>query len=59
MARFAFFIYRFNGPIMERLFRRPRKVTDVYKVTRDQYGEDNPAELSFLGTYDRTPRRPW
>lgn len=26
MARFAFFIYRFNGPIMERLFRRPRNV---------------------------------
>jgi flavin-dependent dehydrogenase len=26
MARFGFFIYRFNGPIMERLFRRPRNV---------------------------------
>jgi len=26
MARFAFFIYRFNGPIMDRLFRRPRNV---------------------------------
>jgi len=26
MARFAFFIYRFNGPIMDRLFRQPRNV---------------------------------
>jgi hypothetical protein len=26
MARFAFFIYRFNGPIMGRLFRRPRNL---------------------------------
>ncbi len=26
MARFAFFIYRFNGPIMDRLFRKPRNV---------------------------------
>jgi len=26
MARFAFFIYRFNGPIMDRIFRRPRNI---------------------------------
>jgi flavin-dependent dehydrogenase len=26
IARFAFFIYRFNGPIMERLFREPRNL---------------------------------
>jgi flavin-dependent dehydrogenase len=26
MSRFAFFIYRFNGPIMERLFREPRNL---------------------------------
>jgi len=24
MARFAFFIYRFNGPVMRQMFRRPR-----------------------------------
>lgn len=29
MARFAFFIYRFNGPIMARLFRRPRNVWQI------------------------------
>ena len=29
MARFAFFIYRFNGPIMDRLFRRPRNVYQI------------------------------
>lgn len=29
MARFAFFIYRFNGPIMDRLFRRPRNVWQI------------------------------
>jgi hypothetical protein len=29
MARFAFFIYRFNGPIMDRLFRRPRNVFQI------------------------------
>ena len=29
MARFAFFIYRFNGPIMGRLFRRPRNVFQI------------------------------
>jgi flavin-dependent dehydrogenase len=26
MARFAFFIYRFNGPIMDRIFRQPRNI---------------------------------
>jgi len=26
MARFAFFIYRFNGPIMDRIFRQPRNL---------------------------------
>jgi len=29
MARFAFFIYRFNGPIMGRLFRKPRNVWQI------------------------------
>jgi len=29
MARFAFFIYGFNGPIMERLFRQPRNDLQV------------------------------
>jgi flavin-dependent dehydrogenase len=29
MARFAFFIYRFNGPIMGRLFRNPRNVWQI------------------------------
>jgi hypothetical protein len=29
MARFAFFIYRFNGPIMGSLFRRPRNVLQI------------------------------
>ena len=29
MARFAFFIYRFNGPVMANLFRRPRNVFQV------------------------------
>ena len=29
MARFAFFIYRFNGPIMGSLFRRPRNVFQI------------------------------
>jgi flavin-dependent dehydrogenase len=24
MARFSFFIYRFNGPVMQRMFREPR-----------------------------------
>jgi flavin-dependent dehydrogenase len=26
MARFAFFIYRFNGPIMDKIFRQPRNL---------------------------------
>src|ERR1700733_7715105 len=26
MARFAFFIYRFNGPIMDQIFRQPRNI---------------------------------
>jgi hypothetical protein len=26
MSRFAFFVYRFNGPIMGRLFREPRNL---------------------------------
>lgn len=38
------------------LFRSPRRVTDIYRVSRDQSGS-NPAELSFIGTVDRTPRR--
>jgi flavin-dependent dehydrogenase len=29
MARFAFFIYRFNGPIMERIFRQPRNIWQI------------------------------
>jgi len=29
MARFAFFIYRFNSPIMGRIFRRPRNVWQI------------------------------
>ena len=29
MARFAFFIYRFNGPIMDRMFRSPRNVWQI------------------------------
>jgi flavin-dependent dehydrogenase len=29
MARFAFFIYRFNGPIMGRIFRQPRNVWQI------------------------------
>jgi flavin-dependent dehydrogenase len=29
MARFAFFIYRFNGPIMSRLFRDPRNIFKI------------------------------
>src|SRR5712671_1076657 len=29
MARFAFFIYRFNGPIVGRLFRKPRNVWQI------------------------------
>jgi flavin-dependent dehydrogenase len=29
MARFAFFIYRFNGPVMGSLFRRPRNVFQI------------------------------
>jgi|SRR5579863_5151778 len=29
MARFAFFIYRFNGPIMDQLFRQPRNVWKI------------------------------
>ena len=29
MARFSFFIYRFNGPIMGSLFRKPRNVFQV------------------------------
>ena len=29
MSRFAFFIYRFNGPIMDRLFRKPRNVWQI------------------------------
>jgi hypothetical protein len=24
MARFSFFIYRFNGPVMQQMFRQPR-----------------------------------
>ena len=29
MARFSFFIYRFNGPIMDRIFRSPRNVWQI------------------------------
>ena len=29
MARFAFFIYRFNGPVMGHLFRKPRNVFQI------------------------------
>jgi flavin-dependent dehydrogenase len=29
MARFAFFIYRFNSPIMDRVFREPRNVWQI------------------------------
>jgi flavin-dependent dehydrogenase len=29
MSRFAFFIYRFNSPIMDRLFRAPRNVWQI------------------------------
>jgi flavin-dependent dehydrogenase len=29
MARFAFFIYRFNSPIMERIFRQPRNIWQI------------------------------
>jgi flavin-dependent dehydrogenase len=29
MSRFAFFIYRFNGPIMSTLFRNPRNVWQI------------------------------
>jgi flavin-dependent dehydrogenase len=29
MARFAFFIYRFNSPIMGRIFRQPRNVWQI------------------------------
>ncbi len=29
MARFAFFIYRFNGPIMDRMFRSPRNICQI------------------------------
>jgi flavin-dependent dehydrogenase len=29
MARFAFFIYRFNSPIMDRIFRAPRNIWQI------------------------------
>jgi flavin-dependent dehydrogenase len=29
MKRFAFFIYRFNSPIMERIFRQPRNIWQI------------------------------
>ncbi|HEY6924165.1 MAG TPA: NAD(P)/FAD-dependent oxidoreductase [Steroidobacteraceae bacterium] len=29
MARFAFFIYRFNSPIMDQLFRQPRNIWQI------------------------------
>jgi flavin-dependent dehydrogenase len=29
MARFAFFIYRFNSPIMGRIFRQPRNIWQI------------------------------
>ncbi|HEX4240241.1 MAG TPA: NAD(P)/FAD-dependent oxidoreductase [Steroidobacteraceae bacterium] len=29
MARFAFFIYRFNSPIMDRIFRQPRNIWKI------------------------------
>jgi len=29
MARFAFFIYRFNGPVMEAMFRAPRNILQI------------------------------
>jgi flavin-dependent dehydrogenase len=29
MARFAFFIYRFNSPIMDAMFRRPRNIWQI------------------------------
>jgi flavin-dependent dehydrogenase len=29
MARFAFFIYRFNSPIMDRIFRQPRNIWQI------------------------------
>jgi hypothetical protein len=29
MARFAFFIYRFNGPVMQQMFREPRNTLQL------------------------------
>jgi flavin-dependent dehydrogenase len=29
MARFSFFIYRFNGPVMNQMFRQPRNIWQV------------------------------
>lgn len=38
------------------LFRRPRRVLDVYKVSRGQYGPDSPGQATFVGTVDITPK---
>jgi len=51
MARFAFFIYRFNGPIMARLFRDPRNIFRIEQgVISMLAGDlfDSPVVLSRL-----------
>lgn len=54
MARFAFFIYRFNSPIMDRLFRSPRNVWQIEQgVISMLAGDlfDSPKVVRRLGAF--------
>jgi len=54
MKRFAFFIYRFNGPIMDALFRNPRNVWQIEQgVISMLAGDlfDSPVVLSRLRAF--------
>jgi flavin-dependent dehydrogenase len=54
MARFAFFIYRFNGPVMTKLFRQPRNVWKIEQgVISMLAGDlfDSPKVVRRLGVF--------
>ena len=54
MARFAFFIYRFNGPVMQQMFRQPRNTWQLEQgVISMLAGDlfDTPRVLRKLGLF--------
>jgi hypothetical protein len=54
MARFSFFIYRFNGPVMQQMFRQPRNTWQLEQgVISMLAGDlfDTPKVLRKLGVF--------